>query len=33
MDLTPSQVASAALRTVRKGYDPHEVAALREQAA
>jgi len=33
MDLTPSQVASASFRTVRKGYDPDEVAAFLEQAA
>lgn len=33
MDLTPSQVASATFRTVRKGYDPDEVAAFLEQAA
>ena len=28
MDLTPSQVAAASFRTVRKGYDPDEVAAF-----
>src|SRR3954451_7418883 len=33
MDLTPSQVAGATFRTVRKGYDPDEVAAFLEQAA
>jgi DivIVA domain-containing protein len=33
MDLTPSQVSSASFRTVRKGYDPDEVAAFLEQAA
>ena len=33
MDLTPSQVASATFRTVRKGYDPDEVAAFLEQTA
>ena len=33
MDLTPSQVASATFRTVRKGYDPDEVAAFLEHAA
>jgi DivIVA domain-containing protein len=33
MDLTPSQVASATFRSVRKGYDPDEVAAFLEQAA
>lgn len=33
MDLTPSQVASATFRTVRKGYDPDEVAVFLEQAA
>jgi DivIVA domain-containing protein len=33
MDLTPSQVAAATFRTVRKGYDPDEVAAFLEQAA
>ncbi len=33
MDLTPSQVASATFRSVRKGYDPDEVAAFLEQTA
>ena len=33
MDLTPSQVAAASFRTVRKGYDPDEVAAFLQQAA
>ena len=33
MDLTPSQVASASFRTIRKGYDPDEVAAFLQQAA
>jgi DivIVA domain-containing protein len=33
MDLTPSEVASASFRTVRKGYDPDEVAAFLQQAA
>ena len=33
MELTPTQVASASFRTVRKGYDPDEVDAfLRRQA-
>jgi DivIVA domain-containing protein len=33
MDLTPSQVASASFRTVRKGFDPDEVAEFLQQAA
>src|SRR5918994_1089957 len=33
MDLTPTQVAAASFRTVRKGYDPDEVAAFLQQAA
>jgi DivIVA domain-containing protein len=33
MDLTPSQVAAASFRTVRKGYDPDEVAAFLQQTA
>jgi DivIVA domain-containing protein len=33
MDLTPSQVAAASFRTVRKGYDPDEVAAFLQHAA
>jgi DivIVA domain-containing protein len=33
MDLTPSQIASASFRTVRKGFDPDEVAAFLQHAA
>jgi cell division initiation protein len=33
MELTPTQVASASFRTVRKGYDPDEVDAFLEKAA
>src|SRR5262245_19987700 len=33
MDLTPSQVAAASFRTVRKGYDPDEVDAFLQQAS
>ncbi len=33
MELTPSQIAGASFRTVRKGYDPDEVNAFLAQAA
>src|SRR5262245_3553692 len=33
MDLTPSQVATASFRTVRKGYDPDEVDAFLQRAS
>lgn len=33
MELTPSQIAGATFRTVRKGYDPSEVDALLRDAA
>jgi DivIVA domain-containing protein len=33
MSLTPSQISAATFRTVRKGYDPEEVAAFLGQAA
>lgn len=33
MELTPTQVASASFRTVRKGYDPDEVDGFLEKAA
>ena len=33
MDLTPSQVAAAQFRTVRKGYDPDEVESFLQRAS
>lgn len=33
MDLSPSQVANASFKTVRKGYDPDEVDSFLKQAA
>src|SRR5262245_9648897 len=33
IDLTPSQVAAASFRTVRKGYDPDEVDAFLQRAS
>lgn len=33
MDLTPTQVAGASFKTVRKGYDPDEVDSFLERAA
>lgn len=33
MDMSPNQVRTATFSTVRKGWDPNEVAALLEQAA
>jgi DivIVA domain-containing protein len=33
MDLTPSQVAAAQFRTVRKGYDPDEVETFLQRAS